>query len=131
MKASTPARQKRQIFGVPGSWNPLRNPWRAFQVDGTFRQSRHLRYVGTRSVRVDTNGTRQVIAGGSKPGYSVDGGMAVNAFLNDPNTFALESAGKLFFGDCNNWVVWRSGYRRRHPGRLLRPRRRRLRRSWG
>ena len=64
---------------------------------------------GIQIIRVSPDGSRAVIAGGAQPGYTGDGGPAVNALLNGPQAFALDPTGNLFFIDSNNRVVRRIG----------------------
>jgi len=46
-------------------------------------------------------------AGNGTRGYSGDGGPATNAELNDPDCFAFDSSGNLYFGDAWNHRVRR------------------------
>lgn len=52
--------------------------------------------------RLDQNGIVTRIAGTARPGYSGDGGPAINAQLNNPGSLALDSAGNLLVVDHNN-----------------------------
>src|SRR5579863_3436257 len=49
--------------------------------------------------------TLTLIAGNSRPGYSGDGGLAVNAQLNAPAGMAIDSAGDIYIADSLNNVV--------------------------
>jgi uncharacterized protein (TIGR03437 family) len=49
--------------------------------------------------------TLTLVAGNSRPGYSGDGGLAVNAQLNAPAGMAIDSAGDLYIADSLNNVV--------------------------
>ena len=52
--------------------------------------------------RMDPNGILTRVAGNSRAGYSGDGGLAVNAQLNNPSGIAIDSTGNLFIGDSRN-----------------------------
>src|SRR5258708_28657107 len=52
--------------------------------------------------KLDQSGVVTRIAGTSRPGYSGDGGPAVNAQLNDPGCLALDASGNLFIVDHSN-----------------------------
>jgi uncharacterized protein (TIGR03437 family) len=52
--------------------------------------------------KLDQKGVVTRIAGTSHPGYSGDGGPAVNAQLNDPGCLALDASGNLFIVDHSN-----------------------------
>jgi hypothetical protein len=54
--------------------------------------------------KVDTFGIITTIAGNLTYGYSGDGGPAVNAQLNQPNSVAVNSLGELFIGDMNHVI---------------------------
>jgi sugar lactone lactonase YvrE len=55
--------------------------------------------------RVDVNGTIATIAGTSQPGFSGDGGPAVNAQLNQPLGLTVDSAGNIYVADTSNFRV--------------------------
>lgn len=52
--------------------------------------------------KVDTAGIITAVAGNGIPGFSGDGGPAVNAGLNNPSDVALDSAGNLYIADTSN-----------------------------
>jgi hypothetical protein len=52
--------------------------------------------------KLDTNGIVTRIAGNARPGYSGDGGPAVNAQLNSPRDLAVDGAGNVFIADAGN-----------------------------
>ncbi len=59
---------------------------------------------------VTTNGTITTIAGGSSGvlngcGYSGDGGTAVNAQFNGPNSIAIDAAGNKYIADYSNCAI--------------------------
>src|ERR1039457_5540307 len=55
--------------------------------------------------KLATNGTLTVFAGNSREGYSGDGGLAVNAQLNQPAGIAIDSKGNVYIADSQNNVV--------------------------
>jgi sugar lactone lactonase YvrE len=57
--------------------------------------------------KLDQSGMVTRIAGTSRPGYSGDGGPAVNAQLNYPNNLALDGSGNLFVVDILNLRIRR------------------------
>ena len=52
--------------------------------------------------KLDQSGVVTRIGGTSRPGYSGDGGLAINAQLNNPGCVALDSSGNLFIVDQSN-----------------------------
>lgn len=58
--------------------------------------------AGNAVFKVDGSGTLTLIAGNSRPGFSGDGGPAVNAQLNTPQGIALDSAGNIYIADSLN-----------------------------
>jgi trimeric autotransporter adhesin len=61
---------------------------------------------GNSAVRkVSAAGTITTIAGNGSPGYSGDGGPAVNAQLNDPRGVAVDNSGNLYIADTGNRVI--------------------------
>jgi sugar lactone lactonase YvrE len=76
-------------------------PWAvALDVDGNLyvadAADEHIR-------RVDAGtGIITTVAGDGIPGYSGDGGPAVNADLNDPSGLALDALGNLYIADTQN-----------------------------
>ena len=58
--------------------------------------------------RVDgRTGIITTIAGNGTPGYSGDGGLAINATLNRPSALALDAGGNLLIADENNFAIRR------------------------
>lgn len=55
--------------------------------------------------RIDASGNITTVVGNGIPGYSGDGGQAVNASLNFPEGIAFDTAGNLFIADYNNLVI--------------------------
>jgi sugar lactone lactonase YvrE len=53
------------------------------------------------------NPTITTVAGNGNLGYSGDGGLAVNATLNQPSTIDIDSNGNLYIADTGNFVVRR------------------------
>jgi uncharacterized repeat protein (TIGR01451 family) len=50
-------------------------------------------------------GTITTVAGNGTQGYSGDGGLATNAFLNSPQGVAVDAAGNIYIADTDNSVV--------------------------
>ena len=55
--------------------------------------------------KVSAAGTIITIAGNGSPGYSGDGGPAVNAQLNEPRGVAVDNSGNLYIADTGNRVI--------------------------
>jgi uncharacterized protein (TIGR03437 family) len=55
--------------------------------------------------KVSAAGTITTFAGNGSPGYSGDGGLAVNGQLNDPRGVAVDNSGNLYIADAGNNVV--------------------------
>ncbi|MEQ9205528.1 MAG: YDG domain-containing protein, partial [Cyclobacteriaceae bacterium] len=55
--------------------------------------------------KVDTNGIITTIAGNGTPGYSGDGGLAINALLGGCRSVAFNDNGDLYISDGNNHAV--------------------------
>ncbi|MDB5101423.1 MAG: repeat containing protein [Cyanobacteria bacterium RYN_339] len=53
-------------------------------------------------VRVSAAGTLTVVAGGTGPGFSGDGGKATSAMLSAPSALARDAAGNLYISDTHN-----------------------------
>jgi len=51
------------------------------------------------------NGTQSTIAGTGRPGFSGDGGPALNAQFNQPYGIAVDGSGKVYVGDSGNQIV--------------------------
>jgi len=54
---------------------------------------------------VTTDGLIHTIAGTNLPGYSGDGGPAVSAQFNGPNSLTFDSSGNLYVADYGNYVI--------------------------
>ena len=77
---------------------------------GTEFDSKGTMYVvemisGNRLLRVEENGKLVHIAGQEKPGYSGDGGPALEAQFNGPHNLAVLPNGNILIGDTWNGVV--------------------------
>lgn len=62
---------------------------------------------GHRIRRIDPQGVITTIAGTGTPGFSGDGGPAINATLNSPRAIEIDSAGNLYVADWRNRVIRR------------------------
>ena len=52
--------------------------------------------------RISREGVRELIAGGGEPGFSGDGGAAIDATLNAPLGLAADTHGNLYVADSRN-----------------------------
>lgn len=52
--------------------------------------------------RIAPGGVRELVAGGGQPGFSGDGGAAIEATLNGPRGLAADSQGNLYVADTGN-----------------------------
>jgi DNA-binding beta-propeller fold protein YncE len=52
--------------------------------------------------RISREGVRELIAGGGEPGFSGDGGAAIEATLNAPHGLAADAEGNLYVADTGN-----------------------------
>jgi sugar lactone lactonase YvrE len=52
--------------------------------------------------KIDTSGIITTVAGNGTRGFSGDGGLAIQAKLNNPSSLATDSAGNLFISDSDN-----------------------------
>ena len=64
-------------------------------------------YANHRVRKVSSDGSISTLAGTGAPGYSGDGGLAVNAKLNYPAGLALDGIGNLYIADSSNSRVRR------------------------
>ena len=55
--------------------------------------------------KVDGNGVISTVAGNGTAGYSGDGGLAINATLNNPGGIAVDAAGNLYISDTQNHCI--------------------------
>src|SRR5664279_3641286 len=52
--------------------------------------------------KVDSGGNLSIVAGNSRPGFSGDGGPALQAQLNSPQGIAIDPAGNIYIADSKN-----------------------------
>ena len=52
--------------------------------------------------KIDTRGVMSTIAGNGQPGFSGDGGLAVEALVRQPSQMFVDSTGNLYFSDFGN-----------------------------
>jgi uncharacterized protein (TIGR03437 family) len=57
--------------------------------------------------KLDNSSVVTRVAGTSRPGYSGDGGLALNAQLNNPSGLAVDRFGNLYVADGNNYRIRR------------------------
>ncbi|GLC88054.1 cadherin-like beta sandwich domain-containing protein [Lysinibacillus piscis] len=55
--------------------------------------------------KVDTNGIISTVAGSGSRGYSGDGGLAIDAQLNEPEGITVDSSGNLYIADTDNYRI--------------------------
>ncbi len=55
--------------------------------------------------KISHNGIIETVAGNGKPGYSGDGGQAVKASLNDPESLFVDTPGNIYFTDGDNNLI--------------------------
>lgn len=55
--------------------------------------------------KVAANGLISTVAGNGTPGYTGDGGLAINAEINYPHAIKVDAAGNLYILDTNNCVI--------------------------
>lgn len=86
--------------GGPATQAQLFNPYGiAFDLDGSVIISDSWNHVIR---RIDASGIITTIAGTGKPGYSGDGGPALQASFDAPQALFVDSAGRLYIGDEHN-----------------------------
>jgi RHS repeat-associated protein len=91
--------------GVPAGEVGLRTP-----IEATVGPDGSLYIVeGNRICRIGPDGMAMTIAGADAPGYSGDGGPAIQAQLNAPSDIAFAPDGSLYIADTDNNRVRRIG----------------------
>jgi uncharacterized protein (TIGR03437 family) len=63
--------------------------------------------TGNTVLRMTTDGLISLVAGNSRPGFSGDGGSALNAQLSSPVGLAIDAAGDLYIADAGNHRIRR------------------------
>lgn len=58
--------------------------------------------AGNSVFEITTGGVLMLVAGNSRPGFSGDGGPAINAQLDTPQGLAVDSSGNLYIADSRN-----------------------------
>ena len=61
--------------------------------------------VDNRVRKIDNSGNITTVAGNGTPGFSGDGGLAINAQLQTPTGVALDKGNNLYIADGNNFVI--------------------------
>jgi hypothetical protein len=59
-------------------------------------------YKNHRIRKIDTNGIITTVVGNGSPGFSGDGGLAINARLNTPTDIDFDSKGNMYIADWRN-----------------------------
>ena len=67
-------------------------------------------YPGDRIRKVDTSGIITTLAGNGQPGFSGDGGPAIQANINDPYDVAVDRAGNIYIADLWNFRIRKISY---------------------
>ena len=89
--------------GGPATQAGLSSP-QGIAVDGAGNV--YIADTGNNRIRkVSTDGTITNLAGNGTQGYSGDGGPAINASLNRPQSVAVDSAGNVYIADSGNYLV--------------------------
>ncbi len=94
------------ICGFSGDGGPATHAALSNQPYGVAVDSSGNLYIAdtynNRIRKVDAAGIITTVAGTSSPGYSGDGGLAVNAQLNSPHGVAVDGAGNIYIADSGN-----------------------------
>jgi uncharacterized protein (TIGR03437 family) len=61
--------------------------------------------INHRVQKILANGSQSTIAGTGRPGYSGDGGAALNAQFNQPYGIAVGASGKVYVADSGNQII--------------------------
>lgn len=96
--------------GFAGDGGPATQARLAAPHDLTFDSEGNLLVADTynhRIRRIDRRGIITTVVGNGKEGWSGDGGPAVRASLNNPQSIALDAGGNLYIADTYNYVVRR------------------------
>jgi sugar lactone lactonase YvrE len=85
--------------GGPAASAQLNNPW-GVAVDSA--DNLYIADYGNWRIRKVSNGVITTVAGNGTPGFSGDGGPAIDAELYAPSGIAVDPAGNLYFADTLN-----------------------------
>ncbi len=94
--------------GFSGDGGPADNAMLYFPNGVTVDSSGNLYIADSHNYRIRRvayDGTINTVAGAGQPGFSGDGGLAVQATLNQPRKVAVDATGNLYIADSNNGTV--------------------------
>src|SRR2546426_489854 len=97
-------------FGFSGDGGPAINAWLYASAGVALDRAGNLVFADGDNYRirkVSSSETIPTVAGKGSPGYSGDGGPAINAQLTLPGGVAVDGAGNIYFADPTNHAIRR------------------------